>query len=65
MNVMTPAATLKAVPNQPKTPMRSLRVTEEQWQLWHEAAKAEGLTLSDYIRAVMDRNARRTVRKAR
>lgn len=59
---MTPA-TLDYVPNQPKTPMRSLRVSEEQWQLWRKAAEAEGETLSDVIRAVMDRHSRRVLRE--
>ena len=38
------------VPNQPKTPMRAIRVPDELWKAAQEIARERGETLSDVIR---------------
>jgi len=38
------------VPNQPKTPMRAIRVSDELWKAAQEVARERGETLSDVIR---------------
>ena len=37
-------------PNQPKTPMRSLRIDDGLWQQVRERAEAEGRTVTALIR---------------
>lgn len=39
--------------------MRSIRVSEEEWAAWNEAADAKGLSLIAWIRQILNRNARR------
>jgi predicted HicB family RNase H-like nuclease len=55
---MTPAR-LGAVPNQPKTPMRSLRVADDLWAAAQVKAAARGETLSDVIRKALERYVKR------
>lgn len=43
------------MPNQPKTPTRTLRVDEERWTKAQAEAARRGETLSDAIRAFLDR----------
>lgn len=47
-------ASVEGVPNQPKTPQRSVRVPDEVWRAAKERAEAEGNTLSDVLRQVLD-----------
>ena len=50
---MTPA-TLTSVPNQPKTPQRTVRVPDHIWHAAKAAADARGETLSDVIRRALE-----------
>ena len=52
---MTPTDTLGRVPNQPKTPMRSLRIADELWEAAKRAASERGETLTDAVRAGLER----------
>lgn len=52
--VMTRAATVTPVPNQPKTPQRSVRVPDEVWEAARLRAISEGRTLSDVVRAALE-----------
>ena len=45
---MTPD-TLAGVPNQPKTPLRSLRVATELWEAAKAAAAERGETVTDVL----------------
>lgn len=40
----------RSVPNQPKTPLRAVRVPDELWKAAQAVAKARGETLSEVIR---------------
>lgn len=51
--VMTP--TLRAMPNQPRTPHRTIRVSDELWAAAQEAAADKGETLSDVLRRSLER----------
>jgi len=51
---MTPT-TLTRVPNQPKTPQRTVRVPDAVWDQAKRIAEARGETLSDVIRAALER----------
>ena len=51
---MTPD-TLAGVPNQPKTPLRSLRVATELWEAAKAAAAERGETVTDVLRAALER----------
>ena len=42
-------------PNQPKTPLRTVRVDDELWQAVQAKAAEEGRTVSDVIRAALRR----------
>jgi antitoxin component of RelBE/YafQ-DinJ toxin-antitoxin module len=55
---MTPA-TLTRVPNQPKTPQRTVRVPDDVWVKAKAAAEKRGETLSDVIRRALERYAKR------
>ena len=46
---------LSPVPNQPKTPVHSLRVDGDLWRRAQEKAAAEGRTLTDVIVAYLKR----------
>lgn len=56
---MTQGASVPPVPNQPKTPQRSVRVPDEVWQAAKERAEAEGRTLSDVVREALAAYAKR------
>jgi hypothetical protein len=47
--VATPTPTLAAVPNQPKTPKRGVRIPDDLWQAVKEKAKDQGETVTDVI----------------
>lgn len=51
------------VPNQPKTPLRSLRVSEQEWESWKWAAEKEGMTLADFVRDAANNRVKRVIRK--
>lgn len=56
---MTRGANVPDVPNQPKTPQRSVRVPDEIWHAAKERADAEGRTLSDVVREALAAYAKR------
>jgi hypothetical protein len=45
---------LVRVPNQPKTPLRAIRVNAELWQKALAAAKEDGTNLSEVIRSLLE-----------
>lgn len=47
------------VPNQPKTKIRAVRVPDELWQESQRVAAERGETVSDEIRAALERYVRR------
>jgi len=47
------------MPNQPKTPLRSIRVEEALWAAALEKAQAENRTLSDVVRKALERYVKR------
>lgn len=58
----TPAR-LAPVPNQPKTPVHSLRVDDDIWRAAQSKAEAEGRTLTSVIVAYLKRYASTPTRK--
>ena len=51
---MTPVTDkIGTVPNQPKTPMRSLRVPDDEWHAAQREAKRRGETVTDAIRRAL------------
>lgn len=56
---MTRRASVPDVPNQPKTPQRSVRVPDEIWQAAKVRAEEEGRTLSDVVRDALAAYAKR------
>ena len=42
------------VPNQPKTPQRSIRVADDIWLAAKAKAEAEGQTVSDVVRQALE-----------
>lgn len=50
---MTP--TLQTMPNQPRTPHRTIRVPDELWAAAQEVAAGKGETLSDVLRRSLER----------
>jgi len=48
------------MPNQPKTPLRSVRVPEDIWQAAKARAEEKGETVSDVIMRALRRYARRS-----
>ena len=55
---MTLSGRLPRVPNQPKTPQRSVRVPDEVWKAAQERADEEGRTLSDVVRVALEKYAK-------
>ena len=58
MTVHTPG-TLTRVPNQPKTPVRGVRVPDELWEAAKAKAVERGEDLSTVIRAALERYVKR------
>ena len=56
--VMTPA-TVRRVPNKPKTPLRSFRIPEDVYRAAQEKAAEKGETLSEVVRKALERYAKR------
>lgn len=48
--------------NAGESPRRSLRIPDANWAAYDQAAKAQGLKLSEWIRRVLDRAAKRKPR---
>lgn len=47
------------MPNQPKTPNRTLRIDDELWKAARAAAEANGENISDVVRRALRRYVRR------
>lgn len=60
---MTPrpakTATLRRVPNQPKTPLHSFRVETELWNAARDLARENDETIADVLRAALEKYVRR------
>ncbi len=46
------------MPNQPKTPIRSIRVPDDEWQAAQRRAAERGETVTDVIRRALRRYAK-------
>lgn len=55
--------TIAAVPNQPKTPNRTLRIPDDEWAAWKAAAERSGMNLTDFLRETMNNRVKRIARK--
>lgn len=55
---MTPA-TVRRVPNAPKTPLRSFRIPDEVYKAAQEKAAERGESVSDVVRKALERYAKR------
>lgn len=55
---MTPA-TVARVPNAPKTPLKSFRIPEELYRAAQQKAADRGETLSEVVRAALERYVKR------
>lgn len=53
------------VPNQPKTPLRSIRIPDDLWQSARDVAAARGDSLGDVIRQALTRYIARHKRETR
>lgn len=42
-------ASVRRVPNQPKTPQRTVRVTDDLWAAARKHAAADGITVTDVV----------------
>ena len=58
MNVMTPG-TLRSVPNQPRTPLRSFRIPDELYEAAQAKAAEKGESVSDVVRRALERYVKR------
>lgn len=50
------------MPNQPKTPLRSFRVEDADWNAAIENTKRRGTNLSEILRRTVKREARKAVK---
>lgn len=55
---MTPGR-IPTVPNQPKTPMRSVRIPDDIWEAAKAKAAERGDSMTDVIRQALERYAKR------
>lgn len=55
----TPACDTRRVPNQPKTPVRAIRVPDELWRQAQEVAAVRGEDVSSVVRAALTRYVKR------
>lgn len=53
------ADTVPPVPNKPKTPLRSIRISDETWRAAQAKAEAKGETVTDVIRKALERYVKR------
>jgi predicted HicB family RNase H-like nuclease len=59
---MTPTrgrATLRSVPNQPRTPLRSFRIPDELYEAAQQKAAEKGESVSDVVRRALERYVKR------
>lgn len=47
--------TISSMPNQPKTPMKSFRISEDLYRAALSKAEEEGKTLSDVVREALEK----------
>jgi predicted transcriptional regulator len=50
---------LARVPNQPKTPQRTIRIPDDLWLPAQQFAEEDGQTASDVVRACLERYVKR------
>jgi len=55
---MTPA-TIPPVPNQPKTPLHSFRISDDEWKAAQQTAALRGENFSEELRKMVRRYARK------
>lgn len=58
---MTP--TLRRMPNQPRTPIRGIRIPDELWEAAQQVAAERGETVSDEVRRALERYVKRAQRE--
>ena len=58
---MTPA-TVRRVPNAPKTPLRSFRIPDDVYRAAQEKAAERGESVSDVVRRALERYAKKSKR---
>ena len=51
--------TIGVMPNKPKTPIRTMRVSDELWESAQAAAASQGESVSDVIRKALERYVKR------
>lgn len=56
--MFTPAPSVLAVPNQPATPTRTVRVPDELWEAALRIAHDRGETVSEVVRRALERYVR-------
>jgi predicted DNA-binding ribbon-helix-helix protein len=49
------SGTVAVVPNQPKTPVRTVRLSDELWERVRAIAAARKMTVSDVLRELLER----------
>lgn len=54
---------MRAVPNQPKTKMRGVRLADEIWEAIQRESKERGISASDVIREALVRHIERRAAK--
>lgn len=52
-------ATIRRVPNQPKTPVRTFRIPDDLWNAAQAKAADRGETVSDVVRKALERYVKR------
>jgi hypothetical protein len=52
------------VPNQPKTPLHSFRISDEEWKAGQEAAARRGENFSEELRKMVRRYAKKPDKRA-
>lgn len=55
---MTPGTVADVAPNQPKTPQRTIRISDDLWNRAGQRAKERGEALSDVVRRALEHYAR-------
>ena len=56
--------TIGLVPNQPKTPNRTMRIPDVEWDAWRAAAAEAGMTVTDYVRDAVNNKVKRQARRS-
>lgn len=55
---MAPPPSVREVPNQPSTPNRTIRVSDELWEAARRVAADRGETVTDVVRRALERYVR-------